>query len=354
MTESSKHISKKTGLPPGALVHIGSQKTDKVKISVIDYSADNYSESTVDKVEDCYSFKDTNSVSWINIDGLHDINSIDAIGQHFNLHRLLLEDVLNTNHRPKIEEFDNCLFVSLKMLGVSEDGNSIVYEQMSLILGKNWLITFQEEEGDIFDSLRQRLKEKKGNIRDKGTDYLFYRIIDTIVDNYFIVTEHISEVIEGLEEKTVNNPDDKLMQEIQQLKKQLINLRKAVSPLREIVANLEKDSTKLIQKGTVRYLRDVYEHIIHLNDSIDTQRDMLGSIMDLYQTGVSNRMNKVMQVLTIIATIFIPMTFIAGVYGMNFDFIPELHWKYGYFGVWGIMLAILIVMLIFFRRKRWL
>ncbi|MCF8295909.1 MAG: magnesium/cobalt transporter CorA [Saprospiraceae bacterium] len=354
MTESSKNISKKTGLPPGALVHIGSRKTDKVKISIIDYNANNYSESIVEKTEDCYSFKDSDSVSWINIDGLHDIDSIDSLGQHFNLHRLLLEDVLNTNHRPKLEEFDNCLFVSLKMLGISKDGKSVVYEQISLVLGKNWLITFQEIEGDIFESLRQRLREKKGNIREKGADYLFYRIIDTIVDNYFIVTEHISEVIEGLEEKAINNPDDKLMQDIQQLKKQLINLRKAVNPLREIVASLEKDSSSLIHKGTVRYLRDVYEHIIHVNESIETERDMLGSIMDLYQTGVSNRMNKVMQVLTIIATIFIPMTFIAGVYGMNFDFMPELHWKYGYLGAWGIMLAVLAAMLAFFKRKRWL
>ena len=354
MNENIKSISKKAGLPPGALVHIGKRKTSKIKLTVIDYDEDNFLESHCKSVEECFLFRDKKSVSWINIDGLHDIDAIASIGNHFGLHPLLLEDVLNTGHRPKIEEFDDCIFLTLKMFGVSKDAKSVISEQVSFVLGKGWVISFQEQEGDVFDTLRERIKEKKGNIRLRESDYLLYRLIDTVVDNYFFVTEHFTDVIDDLEERVLTKQDQESLHDIQRLKKQLTNLRKSITPLREAISSLQKDSGILINEGTVRYLRDVYEHIIQLNDTIESQRDTVASIMDLYLSGVSNRMNQVMQVLTIIATIFIPLTFIAGIYGMNFDNMPELHWEYGYFAIWGIMLIVIVLMILFFRRKRWL
>jgi magnesium transporter len=352
--KSNKLQSKKIGLPPGTLVHIGKHKTAKVKVSIIDYDENNFTETVCKNIDECINAKKTGTVSWINIDGLHDTETIASIGKQFDLHPLLLEDILNTGHRPKVEEFDNCLFLTLKMLGLSNDGNSITFEQISFVLGKGWIISFQEQEGDIFDILRHRIRENMGTLRKVGADYLLYRLIDTVVDHYFIVTDHIGEVIEELEEKVLHTPDKDSLQEIQQIKKQLSNIRKAVIPLREVVTFLEKDSTALIEDKTIRYLRDVYEHTIQINDSAESQRDALASLMDLYLSGISNRTNQVMKVLTIIATIFIPLTFIVGIYGMNFDFMPELHWKYGYFGIWGIMVAVCVMLVMFFKRKRWL
>jgi len=346
--------SQKTGLPPGTLVHIGRHKTQKVKVSIIDYDETNFTETDCKNIDECFKVKQNDTVSWINIDGLHDTETIASIGKHFDLHPLLLEDILNTGHRPKVEEFDNCLFLTLKMLGLNNDGNSVISEQISFVLGKGWVLSFQEQEGDIFDMLRHRMRENIGNLRKKGADYLLYRLIDTVVDHYFIVTDYIGEAIEELEGNVLHTPDKDSLHEIQHLKKQLSNLRKSVLPLREVITFLEKDSTDLIEDSTIRYLRDVYEHIIQINDSVESQRDSLASIMDLYLSGVSNQTNQVMQVLTIIATIFIPLTFIVGIYGMNFDFMPELHWKYGYFGIWGIMVAVCVILVIFFKRKRWL
>lgn len=353
MIESVKTLSKKAGLPPGALVHIGKRKAEKVRISILKYSTDNFLEKECEKIDECITIKDEEKVSWINIDGLHNTEIIADIGKKFDLHPLLLEDVLNTRHRPKVEEFDNYLFLSLKMIGINSKNDNIEFEQVSLVLGKKWLISFQEQEGDIFDSLRHRIRESKGNIRHKETDYLLYRLIDTVVDNYFYVIEFINEATDKLEERILNNPDKEVLHEIQHLKKQVINFRKAVYPLRETISTIQKDNA-FINENTMRYLRDVYEHIIQLIESIDTERDTLANLTDLYHTGISNRMNQVMQVLTIIATIFIPLTFIAGIYGMNFDNMPELHWKYGYFAVWGIMLILFMVMILFFKRKKWM
>jgi len=352
--KSSNTISKKAGLPPGALVHIGRRMTDKVKVSIIDYDASNLFETVCESTEECSPFMETDTVSWINVEGLHDTETLTSLGDHFRLHPLLLEEVLNTQHRPKVEEFDNYLFLTLKMVAISMDGKSVLSEQISLVLGKNWVISFQEQEGDVFNTLLQSLREIKGNIRKKGADYLFYRLVDTVVDNYYFVTEHINEAIEQLEEQVLYTPDNKSLYDIQHLKKQIIEIRKAVIPLLEAVATLEKDSTSLIEESNSRYLRDVYEHIIHVNESIIVLHDTLTNIMELYQSGVNNKMNQVMKVLTIIATIFIPLTFITGIYGMNFDSMPELHLKYGYLGVWGIMVIAMVIMVIYFKRKQWI
>ncbi len=354
MKNKKNSISQKAGLPPGSLIHIGKQKAENVRISIIDYDLFNLTEKTLESPEECIPFIEKDTVSWINIDGLHDTETISTIGKIFNLHPLLLEDVLNTSHRPKVEEFDDYIFLSLKMLDLDKDKNTITSEQVSLILGKNWLLSFQEQEGDIFNALRERIRTKKGNMREKKNDYLLYRLIDTVVDNYFFITEHISEETEILEEKVLLSTDSQLLQEIQNLKKQLIKAKKYINPLREVISYIQKDPNILISEGTTRYLNDVYEHIIQLNENIETQRDTIANIMDLYHSGLSNKMNQVMQVLTIIATIFIPLTFIAGIYGMNFDNIPELHWKYGYFIILGIMIGVIIIMIMYFKKKKWL
>jgi magnesium transporter len=239
------------------------------------------------------------------------------------------------------------------MLGIGKDQNSIISEQVSLILGKNYVISFQEQPGDIFDSIRVRIRESKGNIRKRKADYLFYRLIDTVVDHYFFIIEHLSERIEKLEDIILVTQSTHILHQIQDLKTQLIQIRKAISPLREAVSLLQKDEVKLIHKNTLQYFRDVYQNLIQVSESIDIYREMTKNLMDLYQSGINNRMNQVMQVLTVIATIFIPLTFIVGIYGMNFDNMPELHWKYGYFIIWGIMVTVVLFMLKYFKRKKW-
>ncbi|MEQ8324335.1 MAG: magnesium/cobalt transporter CorA [Vicingaceae bacterium] len=354
MKKSDDVISKKAGLPPGALVHVGKRKTEHVKITVIDYDRDHFEQRELASVEECKPYSESASVSWINVDGLHDIPTIEAIGNQFSLHPLLLEDVLNTRHRPKTEEFEEYMFVVLKMLGVSEDRATVVSEQVSFVLGPKFLISFQEEEGDIFDDFRKRLSSGQAQARGLGSDYLLYRLIDTVVDNYFVVVEHISDDVLQLEEVVLDNPDQHVLQGIQLAKKKLIQARKSIGPLREAISILEKDGGKLIAKKTTRHLRDVYEHVIQVNENIENQRDMVSTLMDLYMSGMSNKMNQVMKVLTIISTIFIPMTFIAGIYGMNFENMPELHWQNGYFYSLAAMLVILIGMLFYFKHKDWL
>lgn len=351
--EEHTQLSKKSGLPPGTLIHIGKKRASKVRITAIDYTESLYNESEFQDISNCFPFKETSSTSWINIDGIHNTEIIEALGNHFGHHPLLMEDILNTLSRPKLEEYEDYLFLNLKMLGIGKDQNAIISEQVSLILGKNYVISFQEQPGDIFDSIRVRIRESKGNIRKRKADYLFYRLIDTVVDHYFFIIEHLSERIEKLEDIILVTQSTHILHQIQDLKTQLIQIRKAISPLREAVSLLQKDEVKLIHKNTLQYFRDVYQNLIQVSESIDIYREMTKNLMDLYQSGINNRMNQVMQVLTVIATIFIPLTFIVGIYGMNFDNMPELHWKYGYFIIWGIMVTVVLFMLKYFKRKKW-
>lgn len=345
---------KDVGAPPGSLIHVGQKWSEEIKISVIDFNEHHFEERECASIEECYSYKSSETQSWINIDGLHDIEKIEQIGKHFGLHPLLLEDVLNTQQRPKVEDYEDYVFVSLKMLGINEKGTGFVSEQVSFVLGKNWVLSFQEQQGDVFDLLRGRLRENKGIIRTRKSDYLFYRFIDTIVDHYFLVVDFISDKILELEENTLKNPDNNHVKRIQHLKKQLVHLRKLVTPLRDALARIPRNENQLISPEIDPYFRDVYEHLVQVNEAIETQRDLLSSVMDLYLSGISNRMNQVMQVLTIISTIFIPLTFIAGIYGMNFTHMPELKTEYGYYVVWGIMIILAIIMILYFKRKRWL
>lgn len=355
-----KKGGKKPGQKPGTLIHVGERKIDKPKITIFDYDETNFQEKQVESIEEAFSFKDLPTVTWINIDGLHEVELIEKLGKHFNFHPLLLEDILNTGQRPKMEDFEEHLFVVLKMLYFDEKDYEIMAEQVSIILGPNFVISFQEKEGDVFNAVRERIRNGKGRIRRMGSDYLAYALTDLIVDHYFAILEKLGDEIEELEEDLLTNPQPKTMQDIHELKREMIFLRRAVWPLREVISGLERSESKLIADSTKIFLRDVYDHTIQVIDSIESFRDMLSGMLDLYLSSISNRMNEVMKVLTIIATIFIPLTFIAGIYGMNFNpesspfNMPELNWYWGYPAVWAIMLGIGFIMLTYFKRRKWL
>jgi magnesium transporter len=350
-----KRVSKKIGLSPGALVHIGKKKIEKVRIRLIDYDEKQLQEKEPKTVEECFPFKDLPTVTWVNIDGLHDIRIMEKIGKHFGLHPLVLEDILNTEQRPKIEDFDDYIFVVLKMLYFDENEGEIRAEQISIILGSNFVLSFQERVGDMFNPIRERIRTGKGRVRKMRPDYLAYALLDAIVDNYFVVLEKLGEKIEEMEEELVSNPTPETLQAIHNLKREMIFLRKSVWPLREVVSRLERGESPLIKEATGIYLRDVYDHTIQVIDTIETYRDMLSGMLDIYLSSISNRMNQVMKVLTIIATIFIPLTFVAGIYGMNFEYMPELKWHWFYpKAFWLVMLGVAALMLVYFRRKRWL
>lgn len=353
MVEETKKTSKKVGLPPGTLIHVGKKYSDKVKITVIDYDKDNLVEKSYDSVDACEKFVDKPSNTWINVDGIHHVEVVEKLGNMFGHHPLMLEDVLNTHHRPKMEDFDDYIFFTLKMLGLDKKGD-IVSEQISIVLGKNYVISFQEREGDVFDALRERIRLGKANIRQNGADYLMYRLIDTIVDHYFLIMESMGDKVDKLEEEVMSDTaNDATMKKILKLKRELISLRRTISPLRDAIGSLQREGSDLIEEKTHTFLNDVHDHTIHLTESIETYRDVLSGLMDMYYTTISNRMNNVMQVLTIIATIFIPLTFVAGIYGMNFEYMPELHYKWAYPTVWALMIGIAIGMVVYFKRKKW-
>jgi magnesium transporter len=349
-----RKFSKKPGLAPGTLVHVGEKKLEKVRIRMIDYDEANLEEREMETVDECVPYKDKPTVTWINIDGLHEVDVIEKIGNNFGLHPLVLEDIVHTGQRPKMEDFENYIFITTKMLSYDEEENQLKEDQFSLVLGQNYIITFQERVGDVFELVRDRLRKGKGRIRKRPPDYLAYALIDAVVDHYFIVLEKFGERVESLEEELITNPIPETLQTIHHMKRELIFLRKSVWPLRELIGGLERGEYSLVDEKTTVFLRDVYDHTIQVIDMVETLRDMVSGMLDVYLSSVSNKMNEVMKVLTIIATIFIPLTFIAGIYGMNFEFMPELKWHWAYPIVWVIIIAIGITMLLYFKRKRWL
>jgi len=349
-----KRRSAKVGLPPGSLVHVGDERLREAKITVIDYDQSKLSESEIAKVEECLVLKDKPTVTWINIDGVSDAQTLQKIGDGFGLHPLILEDIMNTDQRPKVEDFGSYLYIVLRMLHYDDEKGTVVTEQVSIVLGLGFVISFQETEGDVFDPIRDRIRTARGLIRKMGPDYLTYALIDAIVDNYFAILEKLGEKIEYLEDELVTNPTLETLREIHELKRDMIFLRKSVWPLREVVSKLEREGSNLIKETTGIYLRDVYDHTIQVIDAVETFRDMLSGMLDIYLSSISNRMNEVMKVLTIIATIFIPLTLVSSVYGMNFTYMPELGFPWGYPLVLLTMAIIAAVMLVFFRRKRWL
>lgn len=343
----------KKGMAPGNLEYHGEIYSQNKEIELISYSNKNLKYTSSDNASDLLKSIVNTNENWINLIGLHNVDHIKSIGNHFNIHALALEDVLNTEHRPKCELFDDYLFFIVKMFSLSEDKENYQFEQVSIILGKNYILSFQEKEGDIFNALRERLNDKESKLRFKHVDYLFYRIVDTIVDGYYYTLEHIGDKIELLEDGLDENPTKEHYKEIQKLKRDLIFLRKSVYPLREAIAKITKENNGLVEPENLTYFNDVYDHCIHIIDSIETFRDLTSSLMDLYMTSMSNRMNEVMKVLTVISTIFIPITFIAGVYGMNFQYMPELTHQWGYPIALGVMALLVISMLAYFKVKKW-
>jgi magnesium transporter len=349
-----KKRSHKAGLPPGTLVLVGERKAEKVKIRIFDYDEAQFEEKEAKTIEESFPFKDEPTVTWINIDGLHEVEIIEKLGSHFGLHPLLLEDVLHTDQRPKMEDYGDYIFVVLKMLYPGENRDEIEAEQVSLIFGSNFVISLQEREGDVFNPVRDRIRKSKGRIRKTGSDYLAYALLDAIVDNYFLILESVGEKIEDTEQQLATNPSPETLQYIRELKNEMIFLRKSIWPLRELINALERCESTLIHESTGAYLRDVYDHTIQIIDTVESYRDMISGMVDIYLSSISNKMNAGMKVLTIFASIFIPLTFFAGVYGMNFNYLPELEWRWGYFGFWGVVILVGGSMVVYFKRKKWL
>jgi len=346
--------SKKAGLPPGSLVHVGKKHAEKVRIDLIDYDETHLEEKRDVSLEACIPFKDLPTITWINITGISDVQIIREIGDEFNIHPLILEDIVHTGQRPKLEDLGDYVYIVLKMLVSDDSDTGIDAEQVSLILGPNFVLSFQERDGDVFGAIRDRIRKGEGRIRKLAADYLAYRLMDAIVDNYFVILEMLGEKIEAIQEDVLVQPSPSTLMEIQIKRREIILLRRSVWPLREAISSFERAESPLISEGTRPYSRDLYDHTIQVIDTVESFRDMISGIFDIYLSSVSNRMNEVMKVLTIIATIFIPLTFIAGVYGMNFKYMPELDWRWAYPAVWFVMIALGGLMLWGFKRKKWL
>ena len=341
-------------LSPGTVRYTGKKATTATQLDIIDYSKEHYERYETNNIEDAFKYEDSSHIQWINVNGLGNTNDIVTLGNHFELHPLIQEDIVTTHQRPKIDEYDDYLFIVFKMLHYNES-ERLINEHVSMVMGKDYVLTFQEAEGDVFGDLRERLEHGKGRIRGAAADYLMFTILDAVVDNYFTVIEFLSNKIEILEDKLFDDKEDEnITQEIQDMKKEILKIRRAVLPLREVVNRLEKIETPLIEERTNKYISDLYDHIIQVNESVEIYRDMIWGLMDMYMTTISNKMNEVMKVLTIMASIFIPLTFMAGIYGMNFDYMPELHLKYGYFYLWGAMILVFFGLLWYFKRKKWL
>lgn len=352
MSKLKQRKNTKTGAPPGTVIYNGAEQTGRVKITLIEYNETDLIEKDFYDLSECLESVDNKMVKWINVDGIHQVELIEAIGKRFNIHPLTLEDIVNTSQRAKFEDYDNYVVSIMKMIDYEKEIRS---EQLSVVLMEGMVVSFQEANGgDAFDLIRTRIRQAKGRIRKMGADYLAYALLDAVVDYYFIVLEKLGDKIELLEEELIAEPNKSTIEQLHFMKREMIFVRKAVWPMRELIGNMERSESELIKPETGIYLRDVHDHTIRVIDTVETYRDLLSGMMDIYLSSVSNRMNEVMKILTIITTIFVPVTFIAGVYGMNFDYMPELHSKWGYPLTWAVMLLIMISLLVYFRRKKWL
>ena len=347
-----KPREKPPGSAPGTLVHVGRKHKHKPRLQVLDYANQKLREHEA-ALHEAAHYRHEQTVTWVTVDGIHDPQVIQAVGEQYDLHPLLLEDILSTDQRPKVEEYKEHLFVVSKMISRNAQG-LLETEQVSFVLGDGWVLCFQERPGDVFEPVRERIRQAKGRIRQRGADYLLYALLDAVVDHYFLVLERTGEIIEHLEEELLADPDDDTLQAIHTLKRELIYLQKYLWPQREAVSQIQRQENHLFHQDTMLFVRDLHDHIVQVIETVGVYRDMVSGMMDIYMSAVSNRMNEVMKVLTIIATIFIPLTFIAGVYGMNFQYMPELTMRYGYHATWAVMLVIGLGLVVFFRRKGWL
>jgi magnesium transporter len=341
------------GQSPGALVFVGTRKTDEIDIRVIDYDDHHLTDQARVDIQDTLYYKTSESVTWININGLHDVDTIGRIGKVFDLHPLVMEDVLNTGQRPKIDDYDDYLFIVLKMIRFDRQTGMVRNEQLSLVVGERFILTFQERPGDVFEPVRERIRRQKSRIRTGGTDYLAYALMDTVVENYISVIEHIGEQIEDLEEEILSDHDKKVMEKINRFKRETSYLKKSIRPAREAIFQLLRLESDLIHEKMHFFFKDLEDLIIHATEAIDTYRDLLTDQLNIYNSVTANKMNDIMKVLTIFAAIFIPLTFIAGIYGTNFDYLPELRYKYSYFIFWGVLVVIAGGLLGYFKKKKW-
>jgi magnesium transporter len=348
-----KRIAKKVGLPPGTLVYVGDKEVAKSKITLIDYNATEFYEKVLGSVDECFPFKERNTVTWLNIDGLHDVETMRKIETRFGIHPLVMEDVLHTEQRPKLEDHGDSVFIVLKMLTQDPRKDEINAEQISLIIGPNYLLSFQETVGDIFDIIRDRLRNNKGRVRRMGADYLAYSLMDAIVDHYFVILERVGEKIEWLEEQLILDTTADMSMQIHLHKRDMVFLRRQIWPLRDVISGLQRLESDLIADTTFPYFRDLYDHTIQVMDTIESFKDLLTGMLEIFLSSINIKMNEVMKFLTLIATIFIPPTFVVGLYGMNFKFMPELDAWWGYPMVWIVIICMILGLLFYFRKKRW-
>ncbi len=340
------------GAPPGTMHYSGAHEGKRIRITLIEFNDADFFEQDFFDLSECFNQIKPNMVKWINVEGVHNLDVIESIGKHYNIHPLTKEDIVHVDQRPKFEEYDNYILSIMKMIIYEKEVHA---EQLSIILTKDTVISFQEPDGgDAFDLIRTRLRQNKGRVRKLGADYLFYALMDAVVDYYFSALEKIGDKVEEIEEAIINDPKHQSLLQLYKLKRQIIYLRKQVWPLRDMLSNLLRSESKFISSNTQLFFRDLQDHSTRIIDTIETFRDLLSGIMDVYLSTNSNKMNEVMKVLTIISTIFIPVTFIVGVYGMNFEFMPELKSKYGYAAVWIIMLGMMGGLVYYFKRKKWI
>jgi len=347
---------KKAGASPGTMVHTGEKRVDRPRITLIRYDAESFESEEIERsdIAACFPPPETDRVIWLNIDGLHDTDLLHELGQRAGLHPLIVEDIVSVGQRPKQEEYESHHYIVLRMLRFNETDHQVEEEQLSIVVGPGYVLSFQESVGDSFDPVRERLRQARGQIRARGSDYLAYALMDAVVDEYFGVIEKIGDRIEDLEQDVILDPRQETASTIHHLKNELLVMRRAVWPLRDLFNALLRDDSPLFTDLTRVYLRDAYDHAVQVIDNTETMRDLTAGLLDMYLSSVSNRMNETMKVLTVIATIFIPLTFLAGVYGMNFDFMPELHWTWSYPVLWIVMIGLGVTMFIWFRRKSWL
>ena len=351
---SSKKRKKKVGLPPGSLIYTGDKVKEKTKIKITDYNEEFYDFQETSEIQKDFTKIEKKLIRWIDVYGLAEVKVIEEIGRQFNFHPLVLEDILSPNQRPKLEDYGSYLFVVIKKLIWNIEEDKFEYEQIGIVLGEDYVISFQERDTDLFNPIYERIHVPKGRVRLMKADYLFYILIDIIIDNYFIVLEKVGEDIENMEDILIRNPEPETLQLIYQLKRSSIELRKSIWPIREVINKLQREQSNLIRDELQIYLRDIYDHIFRISDLLENYRDIIFGMLDMYLSSVSNRMNDIMKVLTIISTIFIPLSFLAGFYGMNFRYMPELVQPFAYPILIMIMSSIALVMLYFFKRKKWI
>ena len=341
------------GMSPDALYFRGQKKIDKVLLRVIDFDADNLEESAIETVKEVLKYQRKESVTWFNIDGLHNNTIIEEIANGFKFDNLILAGVMDTQARPRVQEYPNCIFLSIKMLQQEEATGSILVENLSLIITKNVLISFQEKRGDVFEPIRERIRTQKKRIRNSGTDYLAFTLLDIVVDNYIYIISEFGDKIEDLEEKLLLNPNQSVIDQINSYKQELNYLRKNINPAKEMILALSKMESEFINESTYVHFKELLDNIIHATESTDNYREILSDQLNIYHTTMSTKLNDIMKFLTVFSVIFIPLTFIAGIYGTNFDVVPELHYKYSYFIMWGVIVIVATGMLIYFRKKKW-